>query len=90
MFAALVALAVFSASSPAFGSTATQNATVSKNTPAVEIRNQSANLVVSSWNITGKAGEINKSAANSMGEQQSLSETNKSVCTLYNADTTYK
>ena len=89
ILAVVVAMLVFSASLPVTADDATQSATVTKNTTAVTIMNQSAGEAVSSWTFTGKAGEIDADPQNSVTETQNISATNESVATLKNVDTDY-
>ena len=90
VLAAVVALAVFSASSPVLGDhSALQEVNVVKSVTAVEIRNQTCQVEVAGWNFSGAAGAIDVAPVNNLGEQQNENNINEAVATLYNNDTVY-
>jgi hypothetical protein len=88
---AVVALAVFSASFPASGTKAVQNATVTQNTTAIVICAQGGNTsyLVSYWNFTGYSGAINETPVNNWSEQQNPGQEQHGICTLNNTNTVY-
>lgn len=88
--AAVAVLAVFSASFPASGTDATQNATVTTNITAIKVcaQNGSVDHQVNYWNFSGQSGAINDTPVNDLGGQQAL-QAQEGICTLNNTDNTY-
>ena len=85
---AVAVLAVFSASFPALGDTAEQNATVTANTTAIKIcaQNGSADYEVNYWNFSGQAGATVDNPTNSLGETQDTTQNHKPVACLNNTN----
>jgi|GEM_PF-3375020 len=85
---AVVALTVFSASLPASGSTAEQNASVSVNTTAIKIvcQNGSAAYVVNYWNFSGETGATVTDPQNEHGETQDVDTDQNAVACLNNTN----
>lgn len=86
--AVAMVLVVFSASLPASGTDATQNATVTVNTSAVTIVSQDGNAskAVSYWNFTGMSGAINATPVNALSEAQDPVTDQKGICTINNTN----
>lgn len=86
LLAALVALAVFSASLPAMaGYEAEQNATVAKST-TLEIKNQNETYDVSYWNFTASIGTNSTTVTNSWAESQNPADNTTPVARIYNTN----
>jgi hypothetical protein len=87
-FAAVAVLIVFSASFPALGDTAEQNAAVTANTTAIKIcsQNGSADYAVNYWNFSGQAGTTVDNPTNSLGEAQDTTQNHKPVACLNNTN----
>lgn len=83
VLAAVVALAVFSASLPAMADTAEQNATVSKATN-MEILNQTGVTTVTYWNFTATIGSNCSDPANSDGETQGPTDNSTPIARIKN------
>jgi len=89
VLAAVVALTVFSASFPASGTDAVQNATVSANTTAINICAQGGNTsyLVTYWNFTVQTGAICDTPVNNWNETQNPTANQSGICTLNNTHT---
>jgi hypothetical protein len=88
LLAVVVALTVFSASLPALGNTAEQNAAVTVNTTAVIVcaQNGSADYPVNYWNFTGQAGATVDNPTNDIGGTQDVGTNHKPVACLNNTN----
>lgn len=86
--AAVAVLIVFSASFPASGTGATQNATVTANTTAIKIcaQNGSADYAVNYWNFSGQAGATVDNPTNGLSETQDTTQNHKPVACLNNTN----
>jgi hypothetical protein len=90
VLAALVALAVLSASFPALGTEAVQNVTVAANVTAIKIVPQNgtyhAATVINYWNFTGQSGATVDNPTNSLGQVQDTAVNTSPVACLNNTN----
>lgn len=85
---AVAVLAVFSASFPVSGEDATQNATVSANTTAINICAQGGNTsyLVTYWNFSVQTGATCDTPTNNWSETQDPAANQSGICTLNNTN----
>jgi len=90
VLAAVVALAVFSASFPASGTDAVQNATVTRNITAIKIApangTYEATTEITYWNFTGTSGATVDDPTNSQGDTQVTGTNQSAVACLNNTN----